>query len=219
MGTTVALLAAGTVAATLIDWSVTTTRQRTGRLWAGQQWTRPAPVALLAATVAPAALDDPAGLWLVAALALGAVGDAMLVDATERRFVRGLVAFLLGHLAYLACFLTLAPARGWWLAAGAVVVASSFAVARRVIPGAAAAGGAGLAVAVAVYMGVIGAKTILGWGTESCLVAAGTTLFVVSDTMLAINRFVRPLGWSMLPVIATYHLGQVLIAVGVLVLL
>ncbi|WP_129667737.1 lysoplasmalogenase [Phytoactinopolyspora endophytica] len=220
MSTTVTLLAALTLIATLVDWLVTATRQRTGRRWAGQQWTRPAPVALLAvAAVAAGSFDEAAGVWLVVALVCGAVGDALLVDATEQRFVGGLVAFLLGHLAYLACFLALEPEWDWRPVAGAVVVAVSFTIARRVTPGARRAGGPGLAVAVAIYIGVIGAKTVIGWATGSYLVAAGTTFFVASDTMLAINRFVRPLEWSKLPVIAMYHVGQVMIATGVLVLL
>jgi uncharacterized membrane protein YhhN len=37
---------------------------------------------------------------------------------------------------------------------------------------------------------------------------AGAALFYASDALIAWNRFVRPLSWSPLPVIITYHLGQ-----------
>lgn len=184
-----------------------------------QQWTRPAPLVLLTATtVAAGALDNSAGRWLVLALACGALGDVLLVDARERRFVAGLAAFLVGHLAYVAAFLSAGLEGGWWWAGGAAVVLTAFAIARGVLPGALRSGGPALAVPVAVYMAVIAAITTTGWATGCWLIAAGTAVFVASDTQLAINRFVRELPWAKLPTIATYHVGQILIAVGVLLL-
>lgn len=184
-----------------------------------QQWTRPAPLVLLTATtVAAGALEHSAGRWLVLALACGALGDVLLVDATERRFVAGLAAFLVGHLAYVAAFLSAGLNGGWWWAGGAVVVLTALTIARGVLPGALRSGGPALAVPVAVYMAVIAAMTATGWATGCWLIAAGSAVFVASDTQLAINRFVGELPWAKLPTIATYHVGQGLIAVGVLLL-
>ena len=88
---------------------------------------------------------------------------------------------------------------------------------RRILPGAVADGGVGLAVAVAVYMAVIGAMAVTGWATGRPLVGLGATLFVVSDTVLAMGRFVQPRRWTSVVVMVTYHLAQALIVAGLLV--
>ena len=209
-------LAVLTGLATVLDWGMTA---RGGKP-SVRQWVRPAPVVLMAVTaVVAGALDEPAGRWLVVALVLGAVGDAFLVDPTPRRFIGGLLAFLLGHLAYLICFLEVGIEGGWWLVPGTVVVATAFFLGANVIPGAHRRGGSGLAAAVTTYMSVIGATAVVGWATGSAWIAAGITVFLASDTMLGINRFDRELPWAKLPIIATYHVGQALMTVGVLLAL
>ena len=45
-------------------------------------------------------------------------------------------------------------------------------------------------------------------------VCAGAALFFLSDTILAWNKFVAPLRYGRLMNMATYHLGQMLIALG-----
>jgi uncharacterized membrane protein YhhN len=47
-------------------------------------------------------------------------------------------------------------------------------------------------------------------------VPLGATVFVASDTTLAVNRFVRPLPRADVVVMVTYHVGQALIVLGVL---
>ena len=47
------------------------------------------------------------------------------------------------------------------------------------------------------------------------MAAAGTTLFVVSDAALAINRFAAPYPWSSLVILATYWMAQWAIASSV----
>ena len=209
----VVVLAVLTGVVTLVDWYATSRPERP----AWQQLSRPAPMALLAATVVAAdGFDHAASAWLVGAVVLGGIGDAFLVDPTEGRFIGGLSSFLLGHLSYVATFLAVGVDESWWTVGGAAVVIVAFTIARDVLPSAHRRGGIGLAAPVATYMCVIGGMTITGWSTGCWLVAAGTAIFVCSDTMLAINRFVRELTWSRLPVITTYHVGQFLIAAGVL---
>ena len=69
---------------------------------------------------------------------------------------------------------------------------------------------------VAAYMGVIGAMGVTGWATGRFRVGLGTALFVTSDTLLALNRFVAARAHARLAVMVTYHLAQVLIVVGLL---
>jgi uncharacterized membrane protein YhhN len=173
-------------------------------------------VGLLSVALLAGATDSVAGRWLVLALALGLVGDVLLLEDTPRRFVAGLASFLGGHLAYVASFVTVGldrPALGWL---GALALVAALVLGRRILPGAVADGGTVLGVAVGAYMAVIGAMAVTGWATGRPLVGVGATLFVVSDTVLALARFVQPRRWSSVVVMVTYHLAQALIVAGLL---
>jgi uncharacterized membrane protein YhhN len=54
-----------------------------------------------------------------------------------------------------------------------------------------------------------------GWPPGAALLAAGgAVLFMVSDSVLAWNRFVRPVRQVDLVVLSTYHLGQMCLIAG-----
>lgn len=177
-------------------------------------------LALVTAALAGGALDSTAGVWLVVALLLGTAGDVLLLGDSERRFLGGLGAFLVGHLAYVACFATLGISISWWLAGGAAALAGALVTGRAVLPATLRSGGIGLTAPVAAYMLVIAAMLVTAWGTGLALVAAGAAVFVASDTVLALDRFARPRDWVApwphVAVMVTYHLGQALVVVGVL---
>ena len=59
-------------------------------------------------------------------------------------------------------------------------------------------------------MGVIGVMVVAAWATGHPLVALGATVFMVSDAVLALDRFVRARRFGSLAVMVTYHVGQVL---------
>ena len=110
-------------------------------------------VGLLTVALLAGATDSTAGRWLVLALVLGLVGDVLLLEDTPSRFVGGLAAFLVGHLAYVAAFVTVGldrPALGW---VGALVLLVALVVGRRILPGAVATAGRRSAVAVAAVHG------------------------------------------------------------------
>lgn len=200
-----------------VDWSVIARYSSAPRI---EHWTRPAPLVLMAATaVSDGALDAPAGRWLVAAMLFGAVGDVALVVQAPRRFLAGLVAFLIGHLAYVVSFLELGTAASPWLAVGGAAVVLVAVIGPLVARGAARREGAVLGVAVTVYMLVIAAMVVLGSATGLGWVAVGALVFLASDAMIGITGFVRELTWSKLPIVVTYHVGQGLIALGVLLAL
>ena len=171
------------------------------------QIVKPIPVALLAlglATIEGRAVR----WWIVLGLALSAVADAV-IDAS---FLAGLGLFLGAHVAYLVGFtadrasLKLGRALPFALIVG--LAASQF------VP---AAGDLGPAVAA--YTVVIG---LMGWraaartgsnpGAWTALV--GVCLFLASDTLLAIDRFLVPLEWRTGLVMSTYWSAQLLIALG-----
>ena len=169
--------------------------------------------------------------WLLAALALGLVGDVALLFSSdtppaagtpdsaaelEPAFLAGLGAFLLGHIAYLAAFAA-HGLHGWQATAGVFVVAGAVALAMpRVLRGARTTGGPALAVVVGVYAALLALMVVFAFGTAAIATAVGAAIFLASDTTLAWNRFVQPLLRGPVIVIVTYHVAQLLIVVGLL---
>jgi uncharacterized membrane protein YhhN len=182
-----------------------------------ETWAKPGTLlALIGVAWALGAPDTAAGIWLLVALALGLVGDVMLLGRSTARFQAGLAAFLVGHLGYVVCFALLGLGQRSWLFIGVGVVAVAMVSARQVLPTVHRSEGPALSVPVAVYMAVISAMTVAAWLTGEWLVAAGATVFVASDATLAIDRFVSPRPWARVVIMVTYHVGQALIVLGVL---
>jgi uncharacterized membrane protein YhhN len=164
------------------------------------------------------------GPWLlVAALALSAVGDACLAHDGERPFLAGLASFLAGHLAYLALFvavgqgLGLLTAEPWRLALDAVVTLAALLLLRRLFP----AVGTDLRVPVGVYVAAILAMMFAASTVADPLVVGGAALFVVSDAILATQKFLlregsRHHAWAGPAVWVLYFLAQTAITLGLL---
>jgi alkenylglycerophosphocholine/alkenylglycerophosphoethanolamine hydrolase len=145
--------------------------------------------------------------WWLAALALGIVGDVFLMLPRDR-FVAGLAAFLVGHLAYIAGFHAAGVpvgTTGLWLAVLLVPLALAL---LPIIQGARRAGHQKLAGPIIVYSLVISAMVASALAGPSRLAAVGALLFIASDGLIGFRRFVGNRRWMGLAVIVTYHLGQ-----------
>ena len=150
-------------------------------------------------------------LKLLAALLLCLAGDVFLM--VPGYFIPGLVSFLAAHVCYL--FLFRQGVR--WFASGRALLATLAAAGVMVVvlfPHL----GPVLRVAVTAYALVIAlmAAQAIGRATvlrdpASVAVAVGAGFFMLSDTLLAINRFAQPLPMASFAVLATYYLAQVLI--------
>jgi len=196
----------------LVDWYAVAREDRRTETWA-----KPATlVALIVAATVLGAPDSTPARWLLLALGFGLLGDVALLGDSLTRFRAGVAAFLVGHLAYLACFGTLGLPRPAWSWAVLLVLLASFVATREVLPATHRLDGAALSVPVAVYTAAIGAMLVCAWFTGEWLVALGATVFVASDATLSVDRFVRPIPRAHLVVMITYHLGQALIVAGVL---
>ena len=196
----------------LVDWYAVARGDRRTEVWAK-------PLVLTSLIVAALVLgttETAAGIWLLVALVFGLLGDVALLSDSLPRFRAGVLAFLVGHLAYLVCFAALGLTVPAWSWAGLAVLAVALWATRDVVPATHRLGGRALSVPVAVYSVVIGAMLLFAWFTGVPLVALGATIFVVSDATLSINRFVRPIPHARLILMVTYHVGQALIVVGVL---
>lgn len=162
---------------------------------------------------------------LVAALLICAVGDALLAQEGEQFFLGGLVAFLLGHLVFIALFLAVAAGLGTGMATllaepwRAFLVLAAFvatgALALRLLP----AIGEDLRLPVIAYAVAILAMLAAAATLPLPMVVAGATLFFVSDAILAAERFL--LEDDSLPKVVAgpavwvlYYLGQMAIVLG-----
>ena len=172
-------------------------------------------VAIGVAAVGSGLLDRPWGIVALIGLAFGLLGDLLLLDGERSsRFMGGLASFLGGHLLYLAAFVMVGLSVNPWLALAAVVCLGCLVVSRALLPSLWRAGDRPLAGAVASYMLVVTLAALLAGATGRPLVAAGAALFVVSDTILSMDRFLRPVRHGHLWVMATYLLAQTGIMAG-----
>ena len=196
----------------LVDWYAVAREDRRTETWA-----KPLVLSsLLVVAVVLGATSSTAGVWLLVALVFGLLGDVALLSDSLPRFRAGVAAFLVGHLAYVACFASLGLPMPAWSWAGLVVLAAALFATRGVVPATQRLEGPALSVPVAVYSVVIGAMLLCAWFTGVPLVALGASVFVVSDAVLSIDRFVRPIPHARLILMVTYHVGQALIVAGVL---
>jgi uncharacterized membrane protein YhhN len=196
----------------LVDWYAVARDDRRTEMFA-----KPLVLAsLIVVGVVLGASDSTAGVWLLVALFFGLVGDVALLGDSLPRFQAGLAAFLVGHLAFVVCFAELGLPAPWWSAFGLLALSVALVATRQVLPVTHRLAGPALSVPVGVYMAVIGAMLVCAWGTGEPLVAAGATVFVASDAILSVNRFVRPVPHGRLLLMVAYHVGQALIVAGIL---
>lgn len=164
-------------------------------------------------------------LLLGAALALCAVGDALLSRDGDRAFLAGLLAFLAGHGVYVGLFLWLAggdfarASEAWRIGlAGLLAFAAMVNLAlllRRVGPG--------LRLPILLYTLVVTAMTAASLVQTNPWVTVGALLLLVADALLAVERFlvssVSPQrGWMRQLSWALYYAGQLIIALGLITL-
>ncbi|WP_394551593.1 lysoplasmalogenase [Agromyces sp. MMS24-JH15] len=170
------------------------------------------PLLVAAAVVAVRPRRDAPVLLLLAALAASWLGDVLL--SVDGWFVPGLLAFLAAHLAYVVLFLRLGGhglgrrrPPGWTLVYAAWYAGFLALLAPHL---------GALLVPVAVYGAVLGTMAALA-AARGPLVAIGGALFVVSDSVLALGRFLPGYEFALhdLVVMSTYLGAQALITIGV----
>ncbi|WP_323121169.1 lysoplasmalogenase [Burkholderia alba] len=153
--------------------------------------------------------------WLAVALATAVLGDVLLaIPQWPLSFVGGLGAFLLTHLAYCGLFAPWRAApRGWRAAALVALWLAAPALYAAFFPHLLA-----LAVPVAVYIFVLCAMATFALcaRTPGAQVALGGLVFVASDALIGIDRFLGAFGGSDYAIWFCYALAQLTIVAGVL---
>ncbi|MEM8894297.1 MAG: lysoplasmalogenase [Bacteroidota bacterium] len=165
---------------------------------------------------------DRRSAMVILVLVLSCAGDISLMGQTSGRFIAGLSCFLFAHVAYVVIFIkegksTLTSIHfSWKLLLPMVIylgVLLSF-----LIPTSGA-----MMIPVIVY----GLAIMVMWYTAalvfglratnaSWFIIVGSTLFVLSDSMIGINKFYAPLPQSSFLIMSTYIGGQFLIITGLL---
>jgi alkylglycerol monooxygenase len=149
--------------------------------------------------------------WLlIAALACSLAGDVFLM--LPGKFIPGLVSFLLAHLCYIALFRRDAPwfPSGRALAATLALAAAMYAYLFPTLPGALRVPVAAYAVVIALMAAQAIGRAVVLRDAHAAGVAAGAALFMLSDSLLAINKFATPLPMAQFWVLASYYAAQVL---------
>lgn len=156
-------------------------------------------------------------VWLIAALGGSLAGDVFLMFPGF--FIPGLVSFLVAHLFYGALFKS---GQAWFPHRGALAATLGIGVGMYAflwaggLPPALRAPVAAYVLVIALMAAqAIGRATVLR-DTPSLLVAVGAGFFMLSDSLLATNRFVTPLPMAQFWVLATYYAAQALIVAGLL---
>jgi uncharacterized membrane protein YhhN len=164
------------------------------------------------------------GHWLlVLALALSAAGDLFLSRDGERLFLAGLASFLCAHVAYVALFSMMGGGPAMLLAAAwrGVLAAILVGLGLAFLAVLTDRLGPALRLPVTAYVAAILAMAVFALMLDAPLVIAGMLLFVVSDTLLATEKFLLP---AISPhrdrmryaVWGTYYLGQLAITLGLI---
>lgn len=172
---------------------------------------------ILATALAPGAfLAERYAGGICLGLLFSLIGDVWLMLPRDR-FRQGLASFLLARLCYTYAF-TAGTAVGsfpWALIPFSVIGIAALRYLWPALPG-------GLKAPVSVYVGVtvlmtaMPAALALSNGSAAALAAAiGAVLFLVSDMILAVDRFRRPFHAAHGLILATYFVGQLLIALSI----
>ena len=174
-------------------------------------------ILILLLTVTTPAAGAPRYKWsIVAGLGCSLAGDTLLMLPCDL-FLAGLSAFLMAHLCYLMAFtsdsrLAAKPlAFLLWGAVGGCVVVGLWSR----IPPALQWSVAVYAVAILCMAAQAASRALTLRSLPATLAAAGATLFVASDVLLAVRKFGGELPASRLLVLGSYFSAQWLIGISV----
>ena len=170
---------------------------------------------VLAALTSPTPLPPAYKVFILAGLVCSLAGDIALMFP-ERGFRPGLVAFLAAQVLYILAF---KPAPGRAASVGLLLPFMIYGLLmfRTLAPGLGP-----LKLPVFVYIAAI---TVMAWlaagrfiefgGLKPLLAFAGAVLFLVSDSVLAYDRFGKRIGPAQAIILGTYFPAQILIALSV----
>ncbi len=154
---------------------------------------------------------DAIAKLLSLALLFSAAGDVFLALDRVRLFVPALASFLLAHLAYLVLFVKHRARPSWrqWLLIAVLLIYAAIMLAV-LTPG--------LGKLLLPVYGYVAAIIAMGMAALALpakpLVGLGAVSFILSDSLIALDKFVEPIAWAGPAIWITYVAAQVLILLG-----
>ena len=158
--------------------------------------------------------------WIITALVFSIAGDTLLMFANQHEgfFLWGLIAFLLAHIFYIITFHPIRPTEnisGKWQVA-IIVAVYYFLLIGLLMPYLGS-----MKFPVIIYGLVISFMLLIAThifdlkdNLTARYILTGAIFFVVSDSVLAINKFYQPYEWGAWAIMITYILAQWLIVKG-----
>ncbi|MCX6564885.1 MAG: lysoplasmalogenase [Candidatus Aminicenantes bacterium] len=170
---------------------------------------------ILLAAARPAATSGSYRLFITAGLAASLVGDVFMM-LPKKKFAAGLVAFFVAHCFYATAFLRAGTARVEITTALPFLLCAFFMM-RTLYPRLGA-----LKAPVTLYilamtaMAVLAAQRyITAGGAPAFSAFAGAMIFIASDVILSVNRFLKKIPLAQLYILGTYFTAQILFALSV----
>lgn len=150
-------------------------------------------------------------------------GDLALLGSSKRSFLGGVGSFFVAHACYIGAFVSARDSRASLTDPGPRAAAATWLVAAPAMAYAAGRKEAGLRVPIGAYASILTAMFATSTTLDRSMsrrarrsIVAGTSLFLLSDSLLGIQKFLRnePSPALESAVMATYTAGQWLIAEG-----
>lgn len=153
-------------------------------------------------------------MYIFLGLLFSLIGDVFLIFP-KQHFKNGLVAFLIGHIFYIIAFSTFTGFQyTLWIYVPIIIIGLVYF--KNIVPYAEK-----IKIPLIIYVMVI---AIMGWMAlerlnsmrtiGSLFAASGAVLFMVSDSMLAINKFRKSFFSAELIILSTYYTAQWLLALS-----
>lgn len=171
---------------------------------------------ILIATIFPS-IDQKYKIFIIAGLIFSLLGDTFLIFP-EQHFKKGLFAFLVGHICYILAF-TVSGGIHFTLWIFLPIALVSIIYLQYILQYSGK-----MKIPVSIYIVII---AIMGWlaverfnstpTLGTFLAAMGALLFMISDAVLALNKFSKSFFYAELIILATYFTAQWLLAVSVIV--
>lgn len=142
-----------------------------------------------------------------------ATGDLILAIPFENNFIIGLLAFMVAQLLFAFSFWQWRKWYIWKLLPSVLLIVLALALGLVILPSAGT-----MAVPVGIYIVVIFSMAfcaLLATNTNFLLMA-GAFVFMFSDSLIGINRFVSPLPYEHFSIMTSYYLALFLLAVGII---
>ncbi|MDC3191868.1 lysoplasmalogenase [Pseudoalteromonas elyakovii] len=155
-------------------------------------------------------LQSRAFITLLFALSFSALGDVLLALDTGKLFIGGLAAFFVSHAFYI---ITMLPIKNWRLDVVLLYLFLAIIVFCLFYPNL-----NDMLVPVLFYMLVLTIMASLTWMTDKSngFLVLGGAVFVISDSILGLNRFYLEIAHADIAIMCSYYLAQFCLVTGFL---